>query len=123
MTKRSALAMILAYLIPGAGHVFLGHRRRGLAFFFIVAVLFVMGLWLDGVLYTIANAQRQLLGVLAAIGSMGSGLIYVFGRMFGPLGDFKSSTFEYGRMFTLTAGLMNLLLVLDCFDIATGRKQ
>jgi hypothetical protein len=123
MTKRSAVAMILAYLIPGAGHVFLGHRRRGLAFFFIVAALFVMGLWLDGVLYTIANAQRQLLGLLAAIGSMGSGLIYVFGRMFGPIGDFKSATFEYGRMFTLTAGLMNLLLVLDCFDIATGRKQ
>ena len=123
MNKRSAVAMILAYLVPGAGHIYLGHRRRGLAFFAIVAALFTMGVWLDGVLYTVANAQRQLLGLLAAIGSMGSGLVYLFGRMFGPAGDFKSFTFEYGRMFTLTAGLMNLLLVLDCYDIATGRKQ
>jgi hypothetical protein len=116
------VAMILAYVVPGAGHVFLGRRARGLVFFAIVSVLFVLGLWLDGVLYTIANAQRQLLGLLAALGSMGSGVLYVFGRMFGPPGDFKSFTFEYGRMFTLTAGLMNLLLVLDCYDIAAGRK-
>lgn len=123
MTRRSVVAMILAYLIPGAGHVYLGRRSRGLIFFAIVTALFVMGLWLDGVLYTFANAQRQLLGLMAAIGSMGSGLLYLFGRMFGPMGDFKSVTFEYGRMFTLTAGLMNLLLVLDCYDIAEGRKQ
>ena len=123
MNKRSVVAMILAYVVPGAGHIYLGRKARGLTFFFIVAVLFVIGLWLDGVLYTIANAQRQLLGILAAIGSMGSGVMYLFGRMFGPAGDFRSFTFEYGRMFTLTAGLMNLLLVLDCYDIAAGRKQ
>ena len=123
MNKRSVVAMILAYLIPGAGHIYLGRRARGLTFFAIVTILFLLGLWLDGVLYTIANAQRQLLGLLAAVGSMGSGLVYLFGRMFGPMGDFKSFTFEYGRMFTLTAGLMNLLLVLDCHDIAAGRKQ
>ena len=34
-----------------------------------------------------------------------------------------TSTYEYATTFTLTAGLMNLLLVLDCFDIAEGRKQ
>lgn len=123
MNRRSVVAMVLAYLIPGAGHFYLGRRARGLTFFGIVALLFLLGLWLDGVLYTIANAQRQILGLLAAIGSMGSGLVYLFGRMFGPAGDFRSFTFEYGRMFTLTAGLMNLLLVLDCYDIAAGRKE
>lgn len=123
MNKRSAVAVLLAYLVPGAGHFFLGHRRRAIAFFLIIAVLFAMGLWLDAMLYTFANSRRELIGILATMGSMGSGLFYLFGRMFGPLGDIKSLTFEYGRMFTLTAGLMNLLLVLDCYDIAVGRKQ
>jgi len=31
--------------------------------------------------------------------------------------------FEYGTAFLLTAGLMNLLLVMDAWDIARGRKE
>ena len=123
MKKRTFAAMLLAYLVPGAGHFFLGRRERAAAFFGIVATMFVLGLWLDGVLYTFANSDRQLLNILGTLGSMGSGSLYLFGRMFGPPGDIRSLTYEYGRMFTLTAGLMNLLLVLDCYDIAEGRKQ
>jgi TM2 domain-containing membrane protein YozV len=122
MNKRTVVAMILAYVVPGAGHFYLGHRARAAAFFAIIATLFLVGLRLDAVLYTIANSHRQILGLFAAIGSMGSGALYLFGQMFGGPGDFKSYTFEYGRMFTLTAGLMNLLLVIDCYDISVGRK-
>ena len=122
MTKRSVIAMLLAYLVPGAGHFYLGHRTRAAAFFAIIVTLFVLGLRLDAVLYTIANAHRQILGLLAAFGSMGSGALYLLGTAFSGAGDFRSATFEYGRMFTLTAGLMNLLLVLDCYDISVGRK-
>jgi hypothetical protein len=123
MSKRVFVAMLLAYAVPGAGHFYLGRRGKAGAFFLIIVTLFLIGLSLDAILYTIANSQRQLLGLLAAAGSMGSGTLYLFGRMFGPAGDIRSLTFEYGRMFTLTAGLMNLLLVLDCYDIAVGRKQ
>ena len=123
MSRRSVVAMILAYVVPGGGHFYLGHRTRAAAFFGIIVTMFVVGLWLDAVLYTVANSHRQILGLLAAIGSMGSGAVYLFGQMFGPAGDFKSFTFEYGRMFTLTAGLMNLLLVVDCYDISVGRKR
>ena len=31
--------------------------------------------------------------------------------------------YEYGTAFLLTAGLMNLLLVLDAWDIARGKKE
>jgi hypothetical protein len=123
MNTRAVISMLLAYVVPGAGHFFLGHRGRAIAFFLIIVTLFTLGLWLDGILYTFANSNRQLLGILATLGSMGSGSLYLLGRTFGPEGDFRSMTFEYGRMFTLTAGLMNLLLVLDCYDIALGRKE
>jgi TM2 domain-containing membrane protein YozV len=122
MSMRALLAMVLAYAIPGAGHFYLGRRARALAFFAIVVFMFGIGLSVDGSLYALSEARGQLLTVLASLGSMGSGALYFVGRATGPHGSITSMTFEYGRTFTLTAGLMNLLLVVDCFDIARGRK-
>lgn len=121
MNKRSIVAMVLAYVIPGAGHFYLGLRARAVAFFSIVLFLFVIGLSIDGRLYTLQ--QGNLLSFLATLGSMGAGLLYFIAKAMGSHGDVRSITFEYGTAFTLTAGLMNLLLVLDAFDIATGRKE
>ena len=123
MNKRSVLAMILAYLVPGAGHFYLGYRARAAAFFAIVVALFVIGLSIDGSLYSLAESGGALLKMLASLGSMGAGALYFIARAMGPHGDVRSITFEYGTTFTLTAGLMNLLLVLDCFDLAEGRKE
>jgi hypothetical protein len=41
----------------------------------------------------------------------------------GYQGEIEGAGFEYGSAFILTAGLMNLLLVLDALDIARGRKS
>ncbi|HEY0140551.1 MAG TPA: DUF6677 family protein [Thermoanaerobaculia bacterium] len=123
MNQRPLIAMILAYLVPGAGHLFLGRRARGAAFFAIVVTLFIVGIAIDGSIYTFADSQRQLLRQLATLGSLGSGLVYFIATMTGPYGKVIASTFEYGTMFTLSAGLMNLLLVIDCYDIAQGRKE
>jgi hypothetical protein len=54
---------------------------------------------------------------------MGSGFLYFIASRIGAAGNVVSNTFEYGSTFMLTAGLMNLLLVLDCYDIANGRKK
>ncbi len=115
--------MLLAYLVPGAGHFYLGFRRRAAAFFLIVTVLFLLGLWLDGSLYTLAQSGGALLRVLASLGSMGAGLLYFFASSTGPHGDLTSITCEYGTTFMLSAGLMNLMLVLDVFDLSSGRKR
>lgn len=123
MSKRSIAAMALAYLVPGAGHFYLGYRRRAVAFFIIVVFMFLIGLSIDGNLYTLKESGRALLRVLASFGSMGSGILYFAAKALGPHGDVTSLTYEYGTTFTLTAGLMNLLLVLDCFDIAEGKKK
>ena len=123
MNKRSLMAMALAWLLPGAGHFYLGRRRRAAVFFAIVVFMFVLGLSIDGNLYTLKESGRALLRVLASLGTMGAGAIYFVARSLGPYGDVTSITYEYGTTFTLTAGLMNLLLVLDCFDIAEGRKD
>ncbi len=54
---------------------------------------------------------------------MGAGILYFVAVAMGVHGDVTSITYEHGTAFTITAGLMNLLLMLDAFDIAEGRKE
>jgi hypothetical protein len=119
---RTRVAMALAFLVPGAGHFYLGRRGRALAYFAIVTFLFTLGLAIDGSPYTLADSRGEVLARLASIASMGSGALYFIAYITGPHGSVLEPTYEYGRTFALTAGLMNLLLVLDCWDLGTGRK-
>jgi len=120
MDLRTFTAVIFAFLVPGAGHFYLGRRARAVAFFSIVIFLFLVGLAVDGKLYTVEPGKP--LTFLATIASMGLGLPYFIARAAGPFGDVMSITYEYGTAFALTAGLMNMLLILDSFDIARQRK-
>jgi len=123
VSRRTITALVLAYLIPGAGHLYLGKRGRALTFFCIVVLMFVVGLSIDGDLYTLNRSGGALLRLLASLGSMGAGLLYFVAASLGAHGDVTSITYEHGTAFTITAGLMNLLLVLDVFDISEGRKE
>jgi hypothetical protein len=123
MKGRTVIAMLLAYLVPGAGHLYLGRRARAITFFLIVVLLFAIGVAIDGDLYAVNHANGSVLRILAAFGSLGAGVIYWIAAWMGVHGDVTSITFEHGTAFTITAGLMNLLLVLDAFDIAQGRRE
>jgi hypothetical protein len=123
LKSRTWIAMALAYLVPGAGHLYLGRRQRAIVYFCIVVFMFAVGLAVDGDLYAVSRSGGSLLRLLAALGSMGSGLLYWIADFKGVTGDITSITYEHGTAFVITAGLMNLLLVLDVFDIAEGRKE
>jgi hypothetical protein len=123
MNLRVLFAIAFAYVFPGLGHIYLGRRARGAAFAGIIVFLFSAGLFIGGDLYSLRASGGEILKVLASLGSMGSGGLYFFALQFAPYGDIRQPAFEYGSTFTLTAGLMNLMLLLDCFDIATGRKE
>ena len=123
MKGRTIFAMLLAYLVPGAGHLYLGKRARAATFFAVITLMFVIGVSIDGDLYMLGHTGGSLLRLLAALGSLGAGVIYWIAAWMGVHGDVTSITFEHGTAFTITAGLMNLLLILDAFDIAQGRKE
>jgi hypothetical protein len=123
VSARAITAMVLAYLVPGAGHFYLGKRGRAAAFFVIVCLMFAIGIAIDGDLYTVVRTGGSLLRFLAGLGSMGGGILYFVAVAMGVHGDVTSITYEHGTAFTITAGLMNLLLMLDAYDIAEGRKE
>lgn len=110
-----------AWLIPGAGHLWLGRRAKGLVFLLALPAMFVLGLALDGRLFPFEPAQP--LVALAAIADIGIGLPYFIakGLNLGG-GNVVAVTYEYGNTFVIVAGLLNLLVACDAWDIAIGRK-
>jgi hypothetical protein len=122
--KAYAIALF-TLLVPGLAHWFLGKRARAAAFFGIVAATFLSGVALHGALFPFSSANW--LFRLGAIAQLGLGAPYFVGRFlgWGQLGllDMADQMFGYGNAFLVTAGLMNMLLMMDAFDIAVGRKE
>ena len=121
--RNVAMAMVLAWLVPGLGHYYLGRRRTAIAFAAIVLLTFLAGVSFQGRLYTIEDGQP--LTILATFAVYGAGLLNLIARgvLENPGGTILSPTYEYGCAYLLTAGLMNLLLVLDAHDLAAGKKR
>jgi hypothetical protein len=115
------LLCLAAWAIPGAGHLWLGRRSKGLAFLIALSLMFTVGLAIRGRLFPF-DLTEPLVG-LAALADVGVGLIYVAASALGyGAGDVRAVTYEYGNAFLIVAGLLNVLVVIDACDIATGRK-
>ena len=123
-TQTSSLTYVLcavAWFVPGAGHLWLGRRQKGIVFLVALTLMFVFGLWLEGRLFPFD--MEQPLVALSAIADLGVGCPYFIARLMGVgRGDVVAITYEYGNTFIIAAGLLNMLVVLDVFDIAKGRK-
>jgi len=116
------VAAALAWIFPGLGHLFVGRRGSAFLYALIVTVTFLCGLSFEGRLYSPEPGQP--LTILATFAVYGAGILNLAARYLvnNPSGSILSVTYEYGCAFLLTAGLMNLLLMLDAYDIAAGRK-
>lgn len=128
--------LAVAWAFPGLGHWILGRRKRAVVFFLVVLCGFVTGVLLNGELGT--PKPQNPFSWLAAFACMGNGILYFvrilwlngFGDFFGGLpyglsggGSPSAAGFAYGNTFLYTAGLMNLLTVLDVSDIVRGQKD
>ncbi len=115
-------ACVSGWFVPGLGHVMLGRRVRGFIFFAVVMTLFLLGLYWGGELFDLGGSD--LLTLLAGLAELGVGLPYFVTDLLGRGGGSVTSvTYEYGYTFLIVAGLLNMLIVLDVFDIALGRKD
>jgi hypothetical protein len=110
-----------AWAVPGAAHYWLGRRGRGVALFVALTLLFVLGLAAQGRLFPF-DFSEPLVG-LAAFANLGIGIPYfIAGALSQGVGDVRAVSYEYGNAFLIVAGLLNLLVVIDAYDIALGRK-
>lgn len=120
-SSNAYLICAVAWAVPGGGHLWQGRIQKGLIFLITLPLMFLFGLWLEGRLFPFELAQP--LVALAAFADIGMGIPYLVAKALGAGGGrVVAITFEYGNAFLIVAGLMNMLVVLDAFDIAQGRK-
>jgi hypothetical protein len=114
-------ALILGWLIPGAGHLLTRHWIRALLLFVAIATLFSLGIAMQGRLYGPGGGDP--LRVLGFIGDLGTGLLYFGGRAL-SLGQtpVQLVTADYGSMFAVIAGLLNFISAVDAHNLQIGRK-
>ena len=124
--KDWAPAVGLGWLVPGAGHFLLKRNGRGMLIMVSVVAMFLLGLMMRGAMF-----QPQTGDILTTIiycggfiGDLASGLLYLLATWFGySQPDVAGHVHDYGTKFLVGAGLLNVLGMVDAFEIATRRKS
>jgi len=141
---RTWLAIALGWLCPGAGHLVLGRLRRGLLFGLLVWGGYGLGMAHEGRL-ALRDPRQPLLTTLQIVANLGVGPADLVARklVYGEVAYSmppqltgtaqgerltifrerdRSGVSIYGTAYLWTAGLMNLLLLFDLWDIGRERK-
>ncbi|HSM76767.1 MAG TPA: DUF6677 family protein [Bryobacteraceae bacterium] len=119
-------AVAVGWLIPGGGHFLLKRAGRGGLLLGSVLIMFLLGLMMRGAMF-----QPQTGDVLTTviytggfIGDLCSGLFYLLAIWLGyAQPDAAGHVHDYGTKLLVAAGLLNLLAMVDVYEIATGKKD
>ncbi len=118
---KTVAACAAATLVPGLGHAVLQKWDRAIVFLASITLMFAIGLRLDARLFS--PEFSDLFSTLKFIADAGSGVLYWFCWLNGlGFGEPSSYTYDFGNVFVYVAGLLNMLVIVDAFDIAMGRK-
>jgi hypothetical protein len=122
VTAMGVIVPIVAWLIPGAGHLIQKRWIRGLLLMISVVSMFALGLAMNGKVYH-ANTG-DLLDILGFVGDLGAGGLYLLGVMFDwGSAAISAAVSDYGTKYIVVAGLLNIIAVVDAYNIAIGRKE
>ena len=121
------LAAILAWLVPGAGHFYLGLRKRAVLLFIAIELTFFIGLYIGTV--RIVDPSQSMFWFLAQIlTGLNTIIAYLFSTTLpdlypdSPVTVIYDWTYYMAVLYTGVAGLLNLLAVFDTI-IRAGRAN
>lgn len=121
------LVAFAGWLIPGAGHLLVGRRGRGAIVLVTVLISFACGLLLRGPMFqptSTGDVLSRLIQYGGYLGNLAAGLPYflaVWGGYAAP--DAAGHDPDYGSKFLVAAGLINVLAIVDAYEIATRQKD
>jgi len=121
-----APAVLLAWFIPGGGHFLLKRPGRGGLIAACVAATFLLGLMMRGALFSPQNGDllTTVIYVGGFLGNIMSGILYFLTVWLGySQPDMAGHVHDYGTKFLVAAGLLNILGMVDVYEIATRQKE
>ena len=121
-----APAVALGWLIPGGGHFLLKRTGRGALLLVSITSMFLCGLMMRGAMFQpqTGDLLTTLINTGGFIGNVCSGILYLLSVWLGyNQPDVAGHVHDYGTKFLVTAGLLNILAMVDAFEIAAGRKD
>jgi hypothetical protein len=119
-------AVALAWIIPGGGHFLLKHRVRGGLIALSVVVMFLLGLMMRGAFFEPQGGDLLTMIIYYGgfLGNVASGILYFLATWMGySQPDVAGHVHDYGTKFLVGAGLLNVLAMVDVFELATGVKE
>lgn len=115
------VAPAIGWLIPGAGHFVQKRWGRGLLLMVSIVIMFVLGLMMEGKLYS--PNTGDILDILGFIGDIGAGGLYIVSKTLDAgAGNIARATADYGTKYLIVAGLLNVISAVDAYHIAIGKK-
>jgi hypothetical protein len=88
--------------------------------------MFLCGLMMRGAMFQPQSGDilTILINTGGFIGDVASGILYLLSSWLGyAQPDMAGHVHDYGTKFLVTAGLLNVLAMVDTFEIASGRKD
>ena len=116
------IAALAGWLVPGLGHALQRKWARAVVYFVTVAALVVAGVEMHGTLFT-SEGAADAFDFLGYLSNLGTGLFYFIARPIAAVSaDASHAAGDYGTRFLAAAGVLNLLCVLEAYEIARRRK-
>jgi hypothetical protein len=91
-----------------------------------ITSMFVCGLMMRGAMFQPESGDllTTLINTGGFIGDLASGILYLLSQWLGyNQADMAGAVHDYGTKFLVTAGLLNILAMVDTFEIAVRRKD
>ena len=118
--------VVVGWLIPGGGHFLLKKRGRAALILASVVLMFLCGLMMRGAMFhpDKGDLLTTVINYGGFVSNMAAGALYLLTTMLGyAQPDVAGHVHDYGTKFLVTAGLLNVLAMVDAFDIAVGKKD
>jgi hypothetical protein len=114
-------AGLAGWIVPGLGHLLLRRWSKAGVYFLCVGGLACAGLVMRGGVF-MAGAE-DLFDRLGFFADIGTGGFYFLAHMIQTAGpDVAHAPGDYGTRMFATAGMLNLLTVLEAYEIGRGRR-
>jgi len=121
-----ALPVFVAWIIPGGGHLMLKRRGRAILLALSITLMFLTGLAMRGAMFHLERGDllTTVINYGGFVANLATGALYLLTTMLGYSQlDVAGHVHDYGTKFLVTAGLLNILAMVDVYEIAIGRKD